>query len=216
MEQFLVACRHRAADGALHQAIRASTSSLLPAGPPLWRIEWRAGRGRVLVASQDLEGGTLVFCERPHVVAPVVDTGDAANRGEAQAVAAALLAMPAEATALLCSPAHVADTPEAASLARAADAFAAGCPAHDAQRARHCLGVASVNVHSAARPTRGVLGVLSSMMVSPNPNPNPNPDPDPDPYPDPDLDPDPNSNRKPNSKPKPKQEHCCSPSAMVS
>jgi len=163
MEPFLAACRHRAADGALHHRIRGSTRSLLPVGQPLWRIEWREGRGRVLVASQDLEGGTLVFRERPLVVAPVVDTGDAANRGEAQAVASALLAMPAEATALLCSPAHVADTAEAASLAKAADAFAAACPG-DASRARHCLGVASVNVHSAARPTRGVLGVLSSMM----------------------------------------------------
>jgi hypothetical protein len=164
MEPFLAACQHRAADGALHHAIQGSTRSLLPAGQPLWRIEWREGRGRVLVASQDLERGTLVFCERPLVVAPVVDTGDAANRGEAQAVASALLAMPAEATALLCSPAHGADTAEAASLAKAADAFAAACPTRDARRARHCLGVASVNVHSAARPTRGVLGVLSSMM----------------------------------------------------
>jgi hypothetical protein len=164
MEPFLAACQHRAADGALHHAIQGSTRSLLPAGQPLWRIEWREGRGRVLVASQDLERGTLVFCERPLVVAPVVDTGDAANRGEAQAVASALLAMPAEATALLCSPAHGADTAEAASLATAADAFAAACPTRDARRARHCLGVASVNVHSAARPTRGVLGVLSSMM----------------------------------------------------
>jgi len=164
MEPFLASCQHRADDGALDRAIRKSTHSLSPAGSPLWRIEWRKGRGRVLVASQDLEEGTLVFCERPLVVAPVLDTGDAANRGEAQAIALALLAMPVEATALLCSPAHVAGTAEAASLAMAADAFAAACPAHDLRRARHCLGVASINVHSAPRPTRGVLGVLSSMM----------------------------------------------------
>ena len=99
MEPFLTACRHRAADGALHQAIRASTSSLMPAGPPLWRIEWRADRGRVLVASQDLEGGTLVFCERPQVVAPVVkmlacgDTGMGAMASVEDVVAAAVAAL---------------------------------------------------------------------------------------------------------------------------
>lgn len=108
--------------------------------------------------------GTLIFSERPLVAAAVLDTGDAATRGEAQAVALALLAMPVEATAPLCSAAHVAGTAEAASLATALEEFAAACPAYEPHRARHCLAVASVNVHAATRPTRGVLGVLSSMM----------------------------------------------------
>lgn len=162
MHSFLAACECRAADVALHQAVQTHLRS--PPGTPAWRIEWREGRGRVLVAARDLPAATLVFCEHPLVVAAVVDAGGDAHNGEAQAVGSALLDMTAEAAAVLCSPAHVAGTAEATAFAKAAEAFAKACPKHDPQRARHCLGIASVNVHGAERPRRGVLGVLSSMM----------------------------------------------------
>ena len=116
-----------------------------------------------MLVARDLPA-TLVFCEHPLVVAVVVDAGGDAHNGEAQAVGSALLDMTAEAAAVLCSPAHVAGTAKATAFAKAAEAFAKACPKHDPQRARHCLGIASVNVHGAERPRRGVLGVLSSMM----------------------------------------------------
>ena len=160
MEGFVAACELRAADVVLHNAVASHAHF----HSPLWRIDWHEGRGRVLVASEDVPPGTLIFRERPLVAAPVMDTGAVGARGEAQAVAQALMEMADEAFEMLCSPAHGLGTAEAATLATAADAFAAAFPAHDPPRARRCLGVASVNVHSASRPTRGVLGILSSMM----------------------------------------------------
>ena len=124
----------------------------------------RPGRGRILVAALDLPAGSLVFSERPLVVATAATTGDAALRGEAQAVALALLLQRQEGAFLLCSPSLGEGTAEAKSFAAAADRFAAACPEHDGRLARHWLGVASVNVHAAERPTRGVMGLLSSMM----------------------------------------------------
>mmetsp|Transcript_38904 Transcript_38904/g.126180 ORF Transcript_38904/g.126180 Transcript_38904/m.126180 type:complete len:390 (-) Transcript_38904:272-1441(-) len=149
-------------DSRLHSAI--SLASVAP-GPLLWRLVSKEGFGRVLVAACDLPAGTLVCSERPLVVAPVAAASSpAALRGEAQAVAVALLESPVEAAALLCSPAHGEGSAEAVAFDVAADAFAAACPSHDSATARHWLGVASVNVHAAERPARGVLGLLTSMM----------------------------------------------------
>ncbi|EOD30995.1 hypothetical protein EMIHUDRAFT_449623 [Emiliania huxleyi CCMP1516] len=155
----------------LHSAI--SLASVAP-GPLLWRLVSKEGFGRVLVAACDLPAGTLVCSERPLVVAPVAAASSpAALRGEAQAVAVALLESPVEAAALLCSPAHGEGSAEAVAFDVAADAFAAAwspaTPPPWSQLARrshrrHWLGVASVNVHAAERPARGVLGLLTSMM----------------------------------------------------
>ena len=102
MDTFLSACAQRRTDGTLHRAI---LSHLIPSkDSERWRIELRPGRGRILVAALDLPAGSLVFSERPLVVATAATTGDAALRGEAQAVALALLQQRQEGAFLLCSP----------------------------------------------------------------------------------------------------------------
>lgn len=56
-----------------------------------WRIEQREGMGRCLVAGCSLPAGSMVFCERPLIVAPSTNAGDRALRGGVPAVALALM-----------------------------------------------------------------------------------------------------------------------------
>ena len=65
MEAFLVACATRRSDSELLRLI----NTRLTYNGDCWRIEWRAGVGRCLVASRPITMSTLVFTERPLVVA---------------------------------------------------------------------------------------------------------------------------------------------------
>ena len=162
---YLDASNVRTRDLALQRAIRANLGrSATDTDQPPWRIAWREGRGRCLVAARDLPAGALVFVERPLVVAETRTSGDERLRGEAQAVALELLRRPVQAALHLCRPSLSAGSEEAASLAKATAEFAAAVPEHDAQKAGFWLGIASVNVHGTAKPARAYLGLLASMM----------------------------------------------------
>ena len=184
----VASARTRNAD--LEDAITASLLPpdpvALPPAPRIWQISWRGDAGRCLTAACDLPAGTVIFRERPLIVA-------AARKDQIpQAVALALLrdAMFDQEEARGTDPegraarARVARTLQEAHFADrdAQDSFeawtqrvfsdtflnaeggAADQPAPTMEAITWALGVASINVHAARSPTRGVLGVAASMM----------------------------------------------------
>ena len=145
-----------------------------------WRISQRAGVGRYLVAARDLSAGEVVFSERPIVVASPDPSGERAMRGEMAAVAIELLKQPAGSPAHLLQEADFSQDTDGSSAGSmrswtlgmlralkvqppmvAADGSRVACTEEAVSWA---LGVASVNVHGAKSPERGVLGLLASMM----------------------------------------------------
>ena len=145
-----------------------------------WRIECREDIGRHLVASCALQAGTIIFQERPLIaVEPLAASGPL--RGEMAAVALELLKLPRGSPARLLQEPTYAESAEGESAtslrewtADFIDALrsrkesvldANGAPvALTFETVRWALGVATVNSHGAWEPTRGVLGILASMM----------------------------------------------------
>lgn len=135
--------------------------------------------GRHLVAARSLPKDTVVFVEKPLVVGLATNFGERALRGEMAAVAVELLRLPSgrsrEAAELLQEPRGL---PErsiknlelwalsfmmALGQRRVAREDGSAVP-RTRSAAVWALGVSSVNTHHAESPTRGVLGVLSSLM----------------------------------------------------
>ena len=75
----------------LKQAVQCTVRDL-PRRDPLWRISYDdTTKGRTLVASQDLSTNTLIFVEKPLIVAIASNAGSAVLRGSVPAVALDLL-----------------------------------------------------------------------------------------------------------------------------
>lgn len=136
--------------------------------------------GRHLVATKPLAKGTVVFEEKPLIVAEATTFGERALRGEMAAVAVELLRLPRgrgrQAAEILQEPKGL---PERSikNLELWALSFMMALGQRKVARedgsqvprtrsaAIWALGVSSVNTQHAESPTRGVLGVLSSLMA---------------------------------------------------
>ena len=170
-------------DAQLHRAILSSLLYPTTVADGAWKIIWREGIGRILVASRSVPQDTLVFRERPLVAVEVTERSEAL-KGEMAAVAMELLKLPPDSPAkLLQEPCYLAAGPEdedakrsAASLREWSDSIFTSLSSREVKRddgsrvdctvdaVRWALGVATVNSHGGYDPTRGVLGILASMM----------------------------------------------------
>jgi len=174
---------------ALQRAIEKAVVPTADGSEPAWQVSWDPDCGRYLVTSRPLQAGDVVFQERPFVVA------DAPSSGEEvlTAVAIALLEYStlrelvleqwSRADISLTRSRFAVDeaTPRTAKLLRepSFDGDADAAAAFEAWTHRvfgerligtmedmaWALGIASNNVHTAREPTRGLLGVLASMMA---------------------------------------------------
>ena len=159
---FLGAAAARGADVELTHAI---SRQLLHSGDDaLWRIARNDAVGRRLVAAKDLPAGTLVFQERPLVVAETAKAPAGLQFGP-MPVAAALLrdAENAASNTLQSNPV------QGSQFQKIHSSFTAGLKAAGIKpspaRIEWAIGLASTNTHASSdEPRRSVLGVLSSMM----------------------------------------------------
>ena len=135
---------------------RAAEQWLLPAvGDRAWRVAYEASVGRRLVATRCLAANTVVFQEKPFIVAKAVNPGDAMM----VAVATALLAEPSDGPRQLLQPPQL-DAAGTSNLeAWAQRMFVQKLRDEGVDSTLEdftwAIGVASVNVHSAQRPCRG-------------------------------------------------------------
>lgn len=134
-------------------------------GGRAWRLQTDSTVGRHLVAARDIPAGALVFRESPLVVAHAGPGDDMLV-----AVAMALVQSTSHATARLLQEPVLSDSDTESFQTWAHKMYARhvldnegiGCTVEDFTWA---IGVASVNVHAGRKPSRGVLGLLSSMMA---------------------------------------------------
>ena len=168
----------------LLSAIAASMLTPTSISEAAWQITSRDGIGRVIVASRPIPADSVVFRENPLVAAEVTEESDTL-KGEMAAVAVELLKLPADSPAkLLQEPSYLAAGEEDEDAQRScrdlhqwSDSIVAALASREiwregdgtrvectADAVRWALGVATVNSHGAYEPTRGVLGILASMM----------------------------------------------------
>ena len=159
---FLVAAGDRGADMELNVAI--AQQLLHPLDEPLWRIARDAAVGRRLVAARDIPAGTLVFQERPLVVAESASAVAGLQFGP-MPVAAALLRDDIGASSILQANPVQGSQFQSLQSKFTAGLKAAGAPLPSPARIEWAIGLASTNTHASSdEPRRSVLGVLSSMM----------------------------------------------------
>ena len=160
-----------AVDAAALDRLLAAAEAALEPQPHgrAWRIK-HGTTGRCLVAARALPTGSTVFVERPFVVANAAP-GDGMMAAVALAILRLDVANAASAARLLQSPTLDGDA------ARSFDSWAQrmfaqhvvpgdedGSAAGTVEDFVWALGVATVNLHAARKPTRGVMGLLASMM----------------------------------------------------